>query len=206
VAITFDDGYADNYNLAFPVLRKYRLPATIYVVSSTLEDGDLLWTSRLRYALTRTARQSLTVDNPNSGNRLYLAIGTPSQRDAGIRALTNVYNTLDRQDRERQLDELFEQCAIKDFPSLEEWFLSRDSIDAMSTDGIDFGAHTVSHPNLPALGAAAQREEIRQCKLSLERHRADRSPASRTRTVDRCIPSSIRRSWPKSNRLHFCPQ
>jgi peptidoglycan/xylan/chitin deacetylase (PgdA/CDA1 family) len=40
----------------------------------------------------------------------------------------------------------------------------------MSADGIDFGAHTVSHPNLPALGTAAQRQEIRQCKLNLERH------------------------------------
>jgi peptidoglycan/xylan/chitin deacetylase (PgdA/CDA1 family) len=39
----------------------------------------------------------------------------------------------------------------------------------MSADDIEFGAHTVSHPNLPALGMAARREEIRQCKLNLER-------------------------------------
>jgi peptidoglycan/xylan/chitin deacetylase (PgdA/CDA1 family) len=44
VAVTFDDGYADNYSVAFPVLKKYNLPATIFVIVSEIgRPGMLTW-------------------------------------------------------------------------------------------------------------------------------------------------------------------
>jgi len=45
VVITFDDGYADNYTNAFPVLKKYRFPATIFLISDYLSRGPMFLSS-----------------------------------------------------------------------------------------------------------------------------------------------------------------
>src|SRR5213593_960362 len=52
LAITFDDGYADNHRLAFPVLQALELPATLYVTTGSLDGGPPLWMSAVR-ALVR---------------------------------------------------------------------------------------------------------------------------------------------------------
>src|SRR5258705_4759967 len=62
VAITLDDGYADNYEQAFPVLRALGLPATVYVVTETLDDGPALWTAELRAAIMATRARTLRVE------------------------------------------------------------------------------------------------------------------------------------------------
>src|SRR5882724_2501386 len=62
VAITLDDGYADNYEQAFPVLRALGLPATVYVVTETLEDGPPLWMSELRAAVVTSRARTLRVE------------------------------------------------------------------------------------------------------------------------------------------------
>src|SRR5438477_1528660 len=55
VAITFDDGYRDNYQYAFPILKKYGLPATIFVTTGAIETGKLLWHDRIFDAFRYTA-------------------------------------------------------------------------------------------------------------------------------------------------------
>ncbi len=55
-AVTFDDGYRDNYELAAPILEKASIPATFYVTVDCVESGKLPWVSRLRYAFATTRR------------------------------------------------------------------------------------------------------------------------------------------------------
>src|SRR5512140_338874 len=62
VAITLDDGYADNYEQAFPVLRALELPATVYVVTETLEAGAPLWMAELRAAVLASDAAVLRVE------------------------------------------------------------------------------------------------------------------------------------------------
>lgn len=53
VAITFDDGYADNYEYALPILEKYRVPATIFISTGYVGSGQEYWWDGLVEALTR---------------------------------------------------------------------------------------------------------------------------------------------------------
>ncbi len=49
MAITFDDGYANNYTYAFPVLRAHSVPATVYLTTDFVEHKKPLWVDRLEY-------------------------------------------------------------------------------------------------------------------------------------------------------------
>jgi len=51
VAITFDDGYRSAYTIAFPILQKYRLPATIYLTAESVETGQVAWYDRVFLAI-----------------------------------------------------------------------------------------------------------------------------------------------------------
>src|SRR5215212_9221159 len=53
-AITIDDGYRDAREIAFPILRQYRAPATLFVVTDFLDRKTWLWTDKLRYLMAET--------------------------------------------------------------------------------------------------------------------------------------------------------
>jgi hypothetical protein len=85
VAITFDDGYRDNYTHAFSVLRELGLPATIFLTTEALDANALLWHDRVFDAFHRTrkteARASLEAELAR------LRRSSPEERDARIDAL-----------------------------------------------------------------------------------------------------------------------
>lgn len=56
VAITFDDGYASNHDYAFPVLREFSLPATIFLATGFVDGTESLWFHRLEYAMAKKGR------------------------------------------------------------------------------------------------------------------------------------------------------
>ena len=61
-AITFDDGYLDNYTLALPILRKYRVPAFFFVCSSLVTERKLGWWDLISYFLKKTGKTSIDLD------------------------------------------------------------------------------------------------------------------------------------------------
>jgi peptidoglycan/xylan/chitin deacetylase (PgdA/CDA1 family) len=167
VALTFDDGYLDNYQLALPVLAKYRVPATIYLVSSTLTAGKPLWTSLLRYAIRSTPRKHASLAD-GEGHLVNFPLTTVDERDHAAWYFTNVLNVLTAARREAVLAELLCALEIEDRPRASRWFLSRDQIREMMSHGISFGAHTITHPNLPGIQRSEAQQEIEGSKAALE--------------------------------------
>lgn len=167
VALTFDDGYLDNYELGLQVLAKYRVPATIYLVSTTLTAGRPLWTSVLRYAITTTTVKDARLPD-GAGQMAHYPLGTVEQREHLAWRYTNVLNVLTASRRAELLDEVLHTLRIDDRPDASRWFLSRDHIHEMVRHGISFGAHTMTHPNLPGIARSEAQQEIEGSKAALE--------------------------------------
>ena len=62
VAVTFDDGFLNNYTHAWPVLEQYGIPATIYLATGYIGSGRLIWTDLLETTILEAKKQRLHID------------------------------------------------------------------------------------------------------------------------------------------------
>jgi len=135
--ITFDDGWLDNYAHAYPLLRTYGLPATIFLPTDLVGTDEWLWSDRLGALLQRRGR------------------GTPDDWNAAIERA----KTLTDDARAKLLDDLDREAGGHYLPLRR--FVDWSEVREMSRGGITFGSHTCTHVNLNRLDAADLTRELR---------------------------------------------
>ena len=164
VAITFDDGYRDNYLNAFPVLQRYGLPATIFLTTGCLDSGDPLWFERLALAVNNAARPhiDLEIDIPR---RFWMR--TPAERLASNGKIFKLLQGLDDSQRRCRLDEILRVLDVPEEGARNK-MLRWDEVRLMKTHGMDFGGHTVTHPFLAKMGHDQAAWEVAECKRRIE--------------------------------------
>lgn len=166
VAITFDDGYRDNYSQALPILQKYRLPATFYITAGCVDTRDTLWTSKLRYYFMTTRERSLHLRHPNPQA---LDLSSDQARQASYAHTVALIKSAGKR---RGGDEIFREVEsalqVTNLDPLRDSMLSWDEIREMSRAGMLIGAHTLTHPNLPGLPPEAAEAEVAGSKALIE--------------------------------------
>ena len=161
LAITFDDGYRDNYENAFPALRRLGLPATVFLTTDFIGTDRKLWHDRLAGTVTRTALRSATC----SGLELDFA-SRIGRRDA-FRALAARLRSLPEEGKLRELEAieaLLEPPGVGGGDAPSRIMLDWDEVRAMSREGIAFGAHTATHAILTRIPLPEARAEIERSR------------------------------------------
>ncbi len=164
VAITFDDGYKDNYLYAYPILVKHGIPATIFLTTGHIGSSKLFWFEQVKYVVQLTPLNQLELGELGS-----YPLGTEVDRFRTSLAIARRLQKLPEERKRGVIEKLVNTCQV-DIPDNlgEELFLSWDEIREMSADGISFGAHTVNHPVLTNLPLERARWEIVQSKKDIE--------------------------------------
>jgi peptidoglycan/xylan/chitin deacetylase (PgdA/CDA1 family)/CelD/BcsL family acetyltransferase involved in cellulose biosynthesis len=165
LAITFDDGYQDNYRNAFPILRRYGLPATIFLTTGGIDSGQPLWFEQLAEALRKTAREfvDLEIDIP----RRFWTRNLAERLDSHNR-IFGMVRVLPDAERHLCLTEIFRQLGVAESDQRPDRMLTWDQIRLMKADGIDFGGHTVTHPFLSKTTPEQACFEVSECKRRIE--------------------------------------
>lgn len=161
VAITFDDGYADNLGAA-RTLARYGLTATFYITAGCMGGGEPFWPAELRYLIhgTRETRVTLT----SAAGTVRLLLDTTEARDTAVGQLTRLFKAHPIGVRESLRDQLRRLSAA----SMPTVMLTWDEIREMRSLGMTIGSHTLTHPNLPNAGLTAARDELIGSRIRLE--------------------------------------
>ena len=177
VALTFDDGYVDNYQHARPLLEAHQLPGTVFVVTGSF--GCQYWWDRLEAAFFTQAPLHSQLALTIAGVEYEWSLTEQREGDARqsndvrAQALMSIYRKLlnaDPEEREKALLEIESWAGVggwekKRYPRA----MTSEEVIELSADGlIEIGSHTASHLSLTRLPPAEQRREITDSKSALE--------------------------------------
>jgi peptidoglycan/xylan/chitin deacetylase (PgdA/CDA1 family) len=178
VILTFDDGYRDNYTQAFPILQKYRVPATVFLTTGFINSDRLLWPDKLAWTLFKAesipdfsmlGKFDLPADIAFATQRFFSS--KSSNHKAILDLMAAKLKELSGNDRNEILSILSRVCKLKSWPRMEERaMLNWKEVREMSKNGISFGGHTVSHPALSKIPLQEARREIIESKETIEEH------------------------------------
>jgi len=169
LAITIDDGYRDILTDAFPVFEKWKIPATVYLISDFLDGISWPWWDQVAFAVTHSRKKSASFRMNGQVSEVFL--NTPAEKDAAIFKLTEEMKRIPNRSRLKVMQDLRDASEVeipREAPEQDApltWTEARTLADS----GFEFGAHTKTHPILPNVeDAAALHEEIAGSKARIE--------------------------------------
>ncbi|MFX0124544.1 MAG: polysaccharide deacetylase family protein [Candidatus Hodarchaeota archaeon] len=168
IAITIDDGFKDNYDLAYPILRSSNLPATIFLTSGLINTQKAPWVDEIGNALDKT--DLLTLDVPEIFRKELIPISTKGQKAEVLHRIYEKLLCLDHKKRADLVAALLKTLKENVYPQTRERImLNWEEIEKMSQNNISFGAHTLTHPTLSRMGFEDAVHEIRESKRVIEK-------------------------------------
>lgn len=170
LAITFDDGYENNFKYAFPVLQKYNVPATIFTVTKQLENpGFILW-----YDFVDVLKNHIPLSFFQENiKKLDKQLGKFDVVINSWGELKQFLKTLNQSEKEvvlnrRMID--LQEILLK-VPDEFYKLLNIEQMKIMLDSGlIKIGSHTHSHPNLDIISDEESRSELALSKRHLEKN------------------------------------
>jgi len=172
VIITFDDGYIDNYKIAFPILKKYGLAAHFFLATNYVSSGLPIWDWELK----------LMLDNSNKNFDIDIGLENFNRNDyqGGEKAL--LWNLINRlkffrsEERSEIIDNIKKQLEVHKLDYAEDRCMNWEEIKLMKDEGMHFGSHGSSHTSFSSLPKEALDQEIKTSldtlnkELDLESH------------------------------------
>jgi peptidoglycan/xylan/chitin deacetylase (PgdA/CDA1 family) len=165
VVVTFDDGYADNYEVAMPVLNQVGVPATFYATVDCVENRRLPWPSRLRFAFRKTQRRVWCDSQGKSW-----PLNGPTQKEDAFLAACDLCCQLSGPAQElfiKRIEQDLEACLPSESGSL---MMNFEDLRALRRHGHVVGSHTMTHPNMAYVGEDDALREFTESKRLLEQH------------------------------------
>ena len=164
IAVTFDDGYHDNYAVAFPILKKFRIPATIFLTTGSIGGGQILWFDRVLRAFKQTKKSRLEID----GFPKPLLWKTIKEKaDAAIWTL-KFLRGIPEKAKDKSFRAIIDSLEVDEDSSDSNLMLNWDQVRELHKQGILFGSHTVTHPILSQCDEGVVLSELVVSKRMIE--------------------------------------
>lgn len=160
VCITFDDGYADNYTNALPILQKFNLTATFFIASGFL-DGGRMWNDTVIESIRNLKIPILDLNEIGFGE---FEISNQNQKCQAAHDIIQKIKHLPFDERSRYVEYIATQS--QNLPN--DLMMTSQQLRSLHQSGMEIGGHTVNHPILAKLDEQAVAVEIIENKMKLE--------------------------------------
>ncbi|MBV5283945.1 MAG: polysaccharide deacetylase family protein [Paludibacter sp.] len=159
--VTFDDGYIDNYTLAYPLLKRLNVPAIYFIPTSPINTRCLGWWDIISYIIKKTTKTSFCYNDE---------VYTLEQPNVVIRRFQKLFMEKPFQETSALLDTLSDLCGVPlpDIQTQSNELMTWDQIREVSQNGIDIGSHSDSHIVLNTLSSDEQKKEMVVSKSIIE--------------------------------------
>lgn len=158
--ITFDDGYANNCEIARPILNAKGVPATVFVAPGFLDGGRMFNDTVIE--TVRLAPQDFDLRALDLGRH---ALTDAAARRRTVEALLEKLKYLDIEERLKRIGEVAEVAGVR-LPG--DLMMTQDQVRQLHAAGIEIGAHTVDHPILTSVADDVAARQMRDSRQVLE--------------------------------------
>jgi peptidoglycan/xylan/chitin deacetylase (PgdA/CDA1 family) len=162
VAITFDDGYRDQLELAVPMLERLGLPATFFLIPGVLSRTVRPWWELIAWAFMHATREVVSWEGTT------MTLRTPAERRSALLAVTERLKRRPGVTREAALEELIGALAPEGHPSDDQMFLDWEGARRLTRGRLTIASHTLHHGILSQEEEQAQQHDLLLSKQQLE--------------------------------------
>ena len=166
VLLTFDDGYLDNYEAAFPVLRAHGVQGVFFLATGMVGTASVPWWDHIAYLMKTARHRRFRLEYPV---RRLVDIDEDGL-GASLREVLKAYKDPANTNPERFIRELAEQAKGASLPETQRRFLNWEEAREMIGGGMAIGSHTHSHPVLSQMEPESQRQELAGSRALLREH------------------------------------
>ena len=160
--ITFDDGYADNYRHALPILDRHGLHATFFIATGFL-DGGRMWNDTLIETIRTSEFEAIDLSDLGFGK---IATKSIDDKRAALATLIPALKHREPTSRDESVAAVAARCGPVTLPS--DIMMTSIELRALHAAGMGIGAHTANHPILSLCEQTAARNEISEGRATLE--------------------------------------
>ena len=162
IAITFDDGYRNDYTTSFEILKANNCAAAFFLVPEYVGTSTIPWWDEIAYLVRNSPKQQLTLSTP-----IPLTVTLEADREPAIRTVLRHYKRKDNTHGEKLMAELREQAGCK-LPVVDRRFINWEEAREMKAAGMVIGSHTQTHGILGQMPPETQKWELSESKKNIE--------------------------------------
>lgn len=161
VAITFDDGYADNFETAAPILVDAGAPATFFFTSFAIDGTGEFWWELLDHLVLEAEPTTQHLELDLGGRSIRVDVASDSDRRRAHAFLNEHLITCDPDEQQRILADVQLQTGGRTDPCDAHRKITEQQVrELVAHEGFELGGHTISHPVLAKLDRSQQEQEI----------------------------------------------
>jgi peptidoglycan/xylan/chitin deacetylase (PgdA/CDA1 family) len=167
VVFTFDDGYLDNYELAYPIFKKYNIPFTIYVTTGLPDGHAFLWW----YLLEELILNNDTLELDVQGERQIFRTGSLKAKEVVFNQVRSILAVANQSALEFHKSNMFHNYQKESEGLTKTLSMNWNQIEELSKDSlVTIGSHTVNHYPLKSLSEEQSKFELTESRRIIESH------------------------------------
>jgi len=176
VALTFDDGYIDNYEVAFPVLRQHKIPATFYVCPGLIDSNLGFWWDEIYFCIRKTKKVAIDISKLSAHASIVQdvkedlrPIRTVAEKESVAQRIIVMAKRLPVQTIRKLIADLTTVLEVSEKqPSSASGLMGWSHIKEMANNGMDIGSHTMTHPMMSQMSEHVLRKEVQDSRGRLQ--------------------------------------